>query len=352
MSTEREQPGIPRTLRLPEDLRAGVERALAQAPAARWTRAAQQLSERYRQPRAGGEQPLAHSHADVLGYLAISLPATYAQLRGAMAAAAARIPSWAPETLLDLGSGPGTALWAAVDQWPSLRRCEAWEREPAFIAVGRSLAAGSESGAVRGSEWRRVNLTAQLAGSRFKSAPRTRYDLVVLGHVLNELDPDVRPAVVAAAWELTAGLLLIVEPGTPAAFEVVRAARNLLLEAGAHTIAPCAHDAPCPLENDWCHFPQRIWRPEFQRRARGALSPWEESKYSYAAMARFAAARPIWGRVIREPMSNKAYAEAFISAREGIVRHRALKRHRDAYRRVQDLAWGEALEEPLEEPPS
>jgi hypothetical protein len=30
------------------------------------------------------------------------------------------------------------------------------------------------------------------------------------------------------------------------------------------------------------------------------------------------------------------------------VRHRALKRHRDAYRRTKELVWGEALEEPLE----
>ena len=206
-----------------------------------------------------------------------------------MHATAARVPDWAPATLLDLGSGPGTALWAAVAHWPSLRSLTAWEREPAFIALGRELARGSDSPAVHGASWERVDLR------RVDWDATQRYDLVILGHVLNELSPDAQRAVIAYAWKLTVGLLLIVEPGTSALFEVVRAARNQLLAAGAHTIAPCPHDRPCPLQNDWCHFPQRLIRPDFQRRARGASSEWEESKFSYAAMARFTPARPIWG---------------------------------------------------------
>ena len=102
--------------------------------------------------------------------------------------------------------------------------------------------------------------------------------------------------------------------------------------------------------NDWCHFPQRLARPEFQRRARGAPSEWEDSKYAYAALARFAPATPLWGRVIREATSNKAYAEVTVSSREGAGRYRALKRHRDAYRLVRGLEWGQALAEPLPEP--
>jgi ribosomal protein RSM22 (predicted rRNA methylase) len=365
MDEAREQPGLPRTLTLPEELRAAIERALSAIPAARWARAAQELSARYREPRQGGEGRLASTQADALGYAALVLPATYAQLRGAIAATAARIPGWAPESLLDLGSGPGTALWAASDQWPTLSRLAAWEREPAFISLGRGLAMSSGSAALRGARWEQLDLTGEevsdspgrrgrsegerrhLPAGR-KANPEERFDLVVLGHVLNELSPEQRERVLAAAWERTAGLLLIVEPGTPAGFAVVRAARDELLGRQARTIAPCAHDAPCPLEGDWCHFPQRIWRPDFQRKARGAPSAWEESKYAYAAMARFEQERPIWGRVIREPTSNKAYAEALISAREGVVRHRALKRHRDAYRRAQGLEWGEALGEPLE----
>jgi len=330
-----------RMLSLPDDLRQAIERALASVPAARWIHAAQELSERYRGARPANERPLAAGAREALGYAALIMPATYAQLRGALAATAARIHNWAPSTMLDLGSGPGTALWAASAQWPSLRAISAYERDAALIALGRDLARESAAPAVRSARWERADLRqATITGT---------YDLVMLGHVLNELDPAARRQAVAAAWAATTGVLLIVEPGTAPAFEVVRAARDELLVAGARTLAPCAHDRPCPLENDWCHFPQRLQRPEFQRRARQAPSPWEDSKFAYAAMARFAPDVPIWGRVIREPTSNKAYAEAELSTREGILRYRALKRHREHFRLVKDLAWGQALSEPLPE---
>jgi ribosomal protein RSM22 (predicted rRNA methylase) len=331
---------LPRAIALTGDLQRAIEQALVAAPAARWRREAQALSERYRAPREGGEASLATGPEQALGYAALIMPATFAQLRGAMAATAARAPHWRPATMLDLGSGPGTALWAAAAQWPSLEAFVAAEREPALIALGRRLAAQSASAAVSAARWERQDLRD------LPAAPRQRYDLVVIGHVLNELDAAGRALVIERAWALAAGVLLIVEPGTTAAFAVVRAARDQLLGAGSHTLAPCAHDAPCPLAGDWCHFPQRLIRPEFQRRAREAPNAWEDTKYSYAAMARFAPDEPVWGRVIAQPTSNKAYAEALISERAGVRRYRGLKRHRDAYRAMRDLAWGDALREP------
>lgn len=341
-------------LTLPSDLQAAIRQALATVKPERWTQAAQALSLRYRDERNPDEPALVRNALEALGYAALLMPATYAQIHGALTAAAARVPSWAPRSMLDLGSGPGTALWAAATHWPTLQTLVAWEREPAFITLGRALAQGSNLAALRAARWERVDLQSVDGGRRsaghFDRAPGRLYDLVVLGHVLNELDAETQRQVVALAWEWTGGLLLIVEPGTPTAFPLVRAAREQLLAAGAHSIAPCTHDRPCPLQNDWCHFPQRLKRPEFQRRARGAPSEWEDAKFSYAAMARFPPESPAWGRIIREPTSNKAYAEALVSTAEGIQRLRGLKRHREAYRAVKDLAWGAAPAEPPEEP--
>lgn len=326
-----------RWITLPDDLYASIAQALATIPAARWLQEAQALSERYRAERRHAAQPLAAGRPQALGYAALMMPATYAQLRGAMVATARRIPRWQPRTLLDLGSGPGTSLWAAIAQWPSLETLVAWEREPAFIELGRDLAHGSAATAVRGARWERIDLQRQLP------APHP-YDMVVLGHVLNELNTDAQRAVVEYAWQCTTDVLLIVEPGNSAAFPHVRAARESLLAAGARTIAPCAHDAPCPLVNDWCHFPQRLTRPDFQRRARGAPSQWEDSKFAYAAMARFGPDHPIWARIIREPTFNKAYAEVKASTQAGITVYRALKRHKLAFRELKDVPWGATLD--------
>jgi len=323
---------------LPAELRNAIAQALDAVPETRWLNAARALSEQYRNLHSADAAPIVRTRLDALGYAALLMPATYAQLYGAMHAAAARAPSWQPKTMLDMGSGPGTALWAATVCWQSLRDLTAWEREPMLIALGRDLARASANPALRHARWVQRNLSAPIERG-------IAFDLVVLGHVLGEIPPEERDAVVTSAWRMARGMLLIVEPGTPGGFNVVRAARDRLLADGALTIAPCAHNLPCPLNDDWCHFPQRLRRPEFQRRARGAPSPWEDAKYSYAALARFPPERPIWGRVILEPSFNKAYAEVLISSRDGIVRHRALKRNRNAFRWVKHLEWGQTLEE-------
>jgi ribosomal protein RSM22 (predicted rRNA methylase) len=330
-------------LALPAALETAIATALKDVPASQWMSAARALSERYRAERAGGERPLARGAPAALGYAALILPAAYAQLRGAMSATAARIPDWRPTTMLDLGSGPGTALWAALEQWPSLGTFQAWEREQAFITLGQRLAAAGPRALARAT-WRQIALDGSLP------ADTPRFDLVVLGHVLNELDEPVRQRLVAWAWDHCAGLLLIVEPGTSAAFPVVRAVRDQLLATGARTIAPCAHDAPCPLRGDWCHFPQRLERPAFQRRAKDASAGTEESKFSYAAMARFGT-DPIWGRLIHQPQIHKGFAELVVSSREGIVRPRVFKRERERYREVSDYRWGDALPSPVEPTP-
>lgn len=324
---------------LPAELEQGIAAALRGVPASQWTSAARKLSARYRAGLGDGRRG-ARGPAEALGYAALILPATYAQLYGAMAATAARAPDWRPTSMLDIGSGPGTALWAAVEHWPGLRSLTAWEREPAFVALGRQLAAACTNAAVQATQWRAVTLGP--------AAPRDTalYDLVVLGHVLNELDQRVRNAVLSFAWAHCSGVLLIVEPGTSAAFPVVRAAREQLLAQGARTLAPCVHDLPCPLVGDWCHFPQRLQRPAFQRRAKDAPAAWEESKFSYAALGRTAPAQPMWGRLIHQPHLRPGYAELTVSSAGGIVRPRVRKADRAAYARVRSYRWGDALEAP------
>lgn len=341
-----EQPALWRTrdLTLPAALEHAIDLNLSSASSTRWIRDAQALSERYRGERAFTGEPLLAGKDQALGYAAMMVPATYAQLRGAMAMAADRVPGWAPRSLLDLGTGPGTGLWASVAQWPSLTSIVATDQEPALLRLGQELARQTSSDALRKVRWKQGDVR------RLRPEEEERFDLVVIGHVLNELSEDARSEVVSRAWNLTAGLLLIVEPGTPMGFEVVRRARERLLAADAHTVAPCAHDRPCPLADDWCHFPQRIIRPRFQRRARGATGQWEDAKYSFAAMARFAPDVLIGGRVIREPRSNKAYAEVQVSELRGIVRYQAQKRDRDWFRAVRDTRWGDPLAEPYPDP--
>src|SRR2546421_409722 len=72
----------PRSIALPNDLRGAIVQSLATVSTARWMREAQALSDRYRAQRSASEPPLMSDGAQALGYAALILPATYAQLWG------------------------------------------------------------------------------------------------------------------------------------------------------------------------------------------------------------------------------------------------------------------------------
>jgi ribosomal protein RSM22 (predicted rRNA methylase) len=258
--------------------------------------------------------------------------------------------------MLDIGSGPGTALWAATEQWPTLQQLTAWERESAFIDLGRQLARASEKQALTTAIWQRVTLDKKFVDGLSivnmveKKLVGECYDLVVFGHVLNELPEALRKDIVSLAWQRCSGVLLIVEPGTSAAFPIVKAMRDYLLDLDARTLAPCTHDRACPLLNDWCHFPQRLERPSFQRRAKEASAGWEESKFSYAAMARFPADAAIWGRLIHQPHKQKNMVSLTVSSTDGIVDLQILKKYREAFRQASDYDWGEVIASRIEPP--
>src|ERR1700722_4086516 len=95
------------------------------------------LTRRYRSGAA--TEPVARTRDDVLAYAAARLPATYAATRIALGELALRAPWLIPRTQLDLGAGPGTALWAARATWPTLAETTAIEAVPEMRTLAREL---------------------------------------------------------------------------------------------------------------------------------------------------------------------------------------------------------------------
>ena len=171
-----------------------------------------------------------------------------------------------------------------------------------------------------------------------------RADLVTLGYVLGELGPADRDRVVRSLWTRSAAALAIVEPGTPAGWRRVLRARDLLLAAGAHVVAPCPHAAACPLSApDWCHFAQRVARSRRHRLAKDGELAWEDEKYSYVAVARSRPASPA-GRVLATPRTRRGLVELKLCTAAGALESRTLSRRQgDDYVRARHAAWGDAL---------
>src|SRR5262249_41775089 len=222
-------------MELPPALRTAVDRALNGRRASDLAAAAAALSQRYRNEQRDGRLHV-QSDDEALAYLAVRLPATYAAVRASLAAIAAARPDFTPTTALDVGAGPGTALWAAADCWPALADALLIEASPVFRACGEALA---HEAPLPRATWR----TGDVVTAAIDGAPR---DLVTLAYVLNELAPEARPALLQRLWQATADTFLIVEPGTPAGWARIISARVALIEAGPHLLAPSPPPPPCP----------------------------------------------------------------------------------------------------------
>ena len=313
-------------MELPRALRQAVDRALEGVPARDLAAAADALSQRYRAELRDGRFHVADDLA-ARAYLAARLPATYAAVRAALEAVAAVRPEFAPSNLLDFGAGPGTALWAARDCWPDLKVATLIEASASMRKFGAEFAPQSGVAQV---DWRG---DAPSAGAR---------DLVTLAYVLDEMDDAQRAALVQHLWSVTGDTLLIVEPGTPAGYRRILAARDQLLRQGAHMIAPCPHTDACPLAGpDWCHFSRRVARSRAHLQAKNAEVPWEDEKFSYLAVARNAVSLPA-ARVIAPPRVGSGKIELKLCKGDGSAELVLVtKREGARYKQARRLDWGE-----------
>ena len=65
--------------------------------------------------RDGGGSGAIKSEPDALAYALARMPATYAAITASLNALSEIRPDFAPQNLLDVGAGPGTAAWAAAE---------------------------------------------------------------------------------------------------------------------------------------------------------------------------------------------------------------------------------------------
>ena len=301
------------------------------------TAAAATLSAAYRsRDRASSGQGHVGDPRLAAAYAAARMPATFTSSGLAMLEAALSLPGFAPRSLLDVGTGTGAAAWAARAVWPTIDAMVLIDREPRMIDLGRKIAAsGDPHGPLASAMWRT---------ERVGAGPLDAADLVSAAYVLGELADEEAGAAVTALWAATRGVLVIVEPGSPAGFRRILAARAELIEAGAVIAAPCPGQLPCPVGgSNWCHFLARVDRSPLHRRAKAATRSWEDEPYSYVVATRLAA-DPAPRAVLGRPRHGSGRVELRICAADGQI-HRPIVSRREggAYRAARDVAWGDRI---------
>ena len=222
-------------MELPPLLREGVDRILEGISVGDIRNAAERLSGRYRGEVRDGRFHLSDNLA-TSAYLATRLPATYAAIRASLSAVAEIRQEWEPQTLLDIGSGPGSVFWAAVDQWPSIERATMIEGCDPIRRVGEQLAQRAEA-ATDGLDRRRYSARTADARRRGPGAP-----VLCAGRARAGCHRASDRTAVAASRDV----LLVVEPGTPAGWQRILLVRDRLIALGAHIVAPCTHAERCP----------------------------------------------------------------------------------------------------------
>jgi ribosomal protein RSM22 (predicted rRNA methylase) len=259
---------------------------------------------------------------DALAYLLARAPATFAAAGAVFARVMDVTPDFAPASLLDIGAGPGTAAAAAMAAWPSLRDITLLEANPAF----RDLAS--------------LLMPSAKILARDLSAEKPPAGLVTAAYVLAELPQDKAGDVARDLWTCTEKMLVLVEPGTPAGFARIRAARAALIAAGAHIAAPCTHDNDCPIrEPDWCHFSQRLPRSRDHMILKDAHVPFEDERYSYVVAMREKI--PGGARIIKPPVESKPGITLPLCEGDGLRDQFVARRDQDAFRRARKLGWGD-----------
>ncbi len=322
-------------MRLPEQLREVIEKEVENIDRRQLAQASSQLTQQY-QSADFLSRPL-RTEAHRAAYLLARLPATYAANVHVFSEIQRLAPDSRTDSLLDLGAGPGTALYAAVHIFGSLKHATMVEGDAHFLEQGRRIASYSALEAVRNARWTRHDLRA---GPQLEP-----HDLVAISYTLGELSQADVEKIVKQAWASTQKFLAILEPGTRRGFGTVNAGRSQLIALGAHLLAPCPHAVECPMADagDWCHFSQRIERSSEHRHLKGGELGYEDEKFSYVVAARdsFPTAT---GRIVRHPRKHSGHVQLTLCTSHGLENRTVTKSQKENYRKVRKAEWGDPWE--------
>lgn len=331
---------------LPPEIEGELSKLLKASDTTNWLKSAVSLSVKYRGEREIEGIDYIKDLNDVLGYLALRVPSTYSQIYGALSSVQELNPGWKPSSVLDIGSGPGTAVWAALEVFPKVLDAVCIEKDKNFVEIGKTIFQSLSDITV---DWQTTNLTSSL--------PRVNkgYDLVVLANVLNEMDERTREKTIQFAYNHCTGVLVIIEPGTPDGFESIKQVSKQLNFYQTTLIAPYIENSF--INSEEINFIQKIKRPEFQKRVRqlqrknqqperlNLLPPsdWEESKYFYLAYSKFKPEISPMGRLIARPKLFKPFVELKVLTKDGIKIEKVFKKDRIKYKQAKKLKWGDII---------
>ncbi len=295
------------------------------------------LGEAYNDPALRGLGPGKHLAARLGFYFARDVPKVAGAAREAIALGRIALAKGAPLRVLDLGAGLGAShrgLARALDLAGQSGSIDvlALDADEAALDLARELGKRVPR---EGKVAIELRTAARPMDQVVSHAARARFDVILLGNVLTELDLDRAPDErVARHGALISGLLdnllakdgtlVIVEPALRPRSRHLQRVREALIAAGdAAIVAPCVHRGACPLlarDADWCHEDLEVDLPErLKPVAKAAGLRWQGLTFSYLIVG---ASGPTLGdlsrtggrleRVVSAPLVSKGKRELVV----------------------------------------
>src|SRR5438445_3443940 len=162
-------------MQLPAQLCHAIELEAAQHNLPSLTQAAAALSEHYRSQRSASDMVMATA-AHRMAYAAVRMPATFAAACAVFMELRRLMPETRITSLLDLGAGPGTASWAAMEVFDEVQQITLIEQDEEWIRMGKSLARTADNIVLAHADWVQAKVRA------LASFPT--HDLVVSSYTL------------------------------------------------------------------------------------------------------------------------------------------------------------------------
>jgi len=297
-----------------------------------------------------GENPLEphiQKPSDCVAYLGLRFPATFAQIVSALSQVQERIPSWKPKSVLELGCGPGTGIWAAKSVWSSIISATGIDQEQLFLTLAEEIHYDSKMHL--DTKWIKSSILKWIT-----TEDTMTYDLIIIANVFNELTDEEKDRLIEKISARSSGVIVLVESGTTVGNGIIQKVAQTI-STTQHLIAPYVNNIFVANDEYWIHFSQRLQRPEFQRRIRQSMrdsvlmaSDWEDAKYAFVAWGNIPEQKKIWGVCIGKIEKLKGFLVVPVLTAEGIVKARVLKRNKVVYNFAKNIRWGEVLETPIQ----
>lgn len=237
--------------------------------------------------------------------------------------------------ILDLGSGPGTAVLGMIDHFSQQ------DHQPFLEFIAQDQVAGNLKEAERlFSDLQQGYAAATLTTihstiDKVEAGLNGQYDIITLSNLLNELYTQ-DAAKLSRRTEFLAHLLrtflapdgscILVEPALQGTSRDLLLVRDALGEQGFTVYAPCPRQGPCPAllnPKDWCHE-DIPWEAPPLIRALDKLTGLRKDalKFSYLVLRRDGLSlSEVYGaeacRVVSEPLVSKGKAEYYVCGGAG-----------------------------------